>query len=126
MDAASIRTWVRSTAVTPGARAVRLEIDDVQLGHIAGRSFAQQPRARDGSLQQLVPVAAELPPSTVDAGEQQRRSAGGLLELEAQLKTLSVDAVGADREHGRLPHPGQALVNRADRQVGALRQRALG
>src|SRR4051812_17315804 len=93
---------------------------DVELRDLVRHPLAEQPRARDRAIEHLASVANELCASAVDAREQQCACAGALLELEAQLQPLAVDAVAADRQNGRLRQTRQRLVDRADREVRTL------
>jgi hypothetical protein len=115
---------VGSTATTPGPQQLLLG-DDVQLGDLEVEAAAKVAGGRDRPVEQLLAVADELPPRAVDARQQHGRRARGLLELEAQLQALAVDALAADRQHRRLPQAGEGLLDAADRQVRALRERTL-
>ena len=100
----------RIRAAHAGARGQLLAGDDLQHGHLGGEPPAQQPRALQPSLEQLVTVAHELPARSVDAREQERGGARGLLELAAEPEALGVDAIRAHGEDRGLAQAGKRLV----------------
>jgi hypothetical protein len=100
-------------------------VDHSQLGYLRSNQLAHQAGGLDRAVEQVAPLADELGARAVDARQQDCRGARRLFELEAQLQALAVDAVRADRQHGRLAQAGERLVDRTDGQVRALRQGAL-
>src|SRR4051812_2341623 len=99
-------TWVGSSASGLG--------HEVQPGQFLDGG-SQAVSVVDRASQQLLAVALELAAGCVDGRQQERRGAGGLLELEDQLEALGVDAVALDAEDRGLREAVERLVHAADR-----------